>query len=114
MTAFCRNSYPVEYYTEHAGDRSLHQSPTPTGGLNPGLATRWHALEQCPAGSLGRTVWDFYQLRHFALPGTEGAVDPLLAQHDWVHCLADYGTSAPDRVFPSRRHPTPGASATWS
>ena len=33
-------------------------------------------------------------MRHFAFPGTEGAVDPLLAQHDWVHCLADYGTSA--------------------
>lgn len=45
---YLRNSYPVEYYTEHAGDRSLHRSPAPTGGLDPGLATRWHALEQCP------------------------------------------------------------------
>ena len=91
---YVRNSYPMEYYTEHAGDSSLHQSPAPTGGVDPGLAARWQALEQCPAGSLGRTVWDFYQMRHFAYPGTEGAVDPLLAQHDWVHCLADYGTSA--------------------
>ena len=39
-------------------------------------------------------MWDFYQGRGFSVPGTPGAVDPLLAQHDWVHCVADYGTSA--------------------
>jgi hypothetical protein len=43
-------------------------------------------------------VWDFYQQRGFAFPGTPGAVSPLLAQHDWVHCLADYGTSATGEI----------------
>ncbi len=61
---------------------------------DPELAARWDALEQCAPGTLGRIVWDFYQRRGFSVPGTPGAVDPLLAQHDWVHCVADYGTSA--------------------
>jgi hypothetical protein len=37
-------------------------------------------------------------MRGFAFPGTPGAVSPLLAQHDWVHCLADYGTSATGEI----------------
>jgi hypothetical protein len=92
---YLRNSYPLEYYTEHGvGGGVLHssESPSPTG--DPELAARWNALEHCPAGSLGRIVWDFYQRRGFSVPGTPGAVDALLAQHDWVHCVADYGTSA--------------------
>ena len=51
-----------------------------------------------PPGSLGRTVWDFYQRRGFSLPGSPGSVDPLLAQHDFVHCVADYGTSATGEI----------------
>ncbi len=43
-------------------------------------------------------MWDFYEMRGFSFPGTEGAVDPLLAQHDWVHCLADYGSSATGEI----------------
>jgi hypothetical protein len=89
---YIRNSYPLEYYAQQAASSGVQ--PSPTGGVDPALAAKWEALERCPAGSLGRTVWDFYQMRHFSFPGTEGAVDPLLAQHDWVHCLADYGTSA--------------------
>jgi hypothetical protein len=56
------------------------------------LAARWQALEQCPAGSLGRGVFDFYRARGFIFPGLVGSAPPLLAQHDWVHVLADYGT----------------------
>jgi len=29
----------------------------------------------------------------FAYPGTSGSAPPLLAQHDWVHVLADYGST---------------------
>jgi ubiquinone biosynthesis protein Coq4 len=32
------------------------------------------------------------------LPGSPGSVDPLLAQHDFVHCVADYGTSATGEI----------------
>ena len=37
-------------------------------------------------------------MRGFAFPGNPGAVSPLLAQHDWVHCLADFGTSATGEI----------------
>jgi hypothetical protein len=56
------------------------------------LAGRWAALENCPSGSLGRRVFDFYRARGFTFPGMLGSAPPLLAQHDWVHVLADYGT----------------------
>src|SRR5208282_3771700 len=33
------------------------------------------------------------QSRGFVFPGLPGSAPPLLAQHDWVHVLADYGTT---------------------
>jgi hypothetical protein len=60
---------------------------------DPALAARWAGLERCPAGSLGRKVFEFYQARGFAYPGVPRSAPPLLAQHDWVHVLADYGTT---------------------
>jgi len=38
-------------------------------------------------------VWELYQARGFVFPGLPGSAPPLLAQHDWVHVLADYGTT---------------------
>jgi hypothetical protein len=89
-----RNSYVAEYNAAHGSD--LTQGPT--GSEDPALAAKWNALQACGQGTLGRTVWDFYQTRGFTFPGLPGAVDPLLAQHDWVHCLADYGTSATGEI----------------
>jgi hypothetical protein len=60
---------------------------------DPELAARWQALEHCPAGSLGRGVWEFYRARGFVFPGLPGSAPPLLAQHDWVHVLGDYGST---------------------
>jgi hypothetical protein len=57
------------------------------------LAERWEALEDLPSGSLGRRVTEFYKARGFVYPGLPGSAPPLLAQHDWVHVLADYGTT---------------------
>jgi hypothetical protein len=34
-----------------------------------------------------------YESRGFGLPGTPGGAPPYLAQHDFVHVLADYGTN---------------------
>ena len=56
------------------------------------LAARWCALETLPEGTLGRRVADFYRARGFVYPGHPGSAPPLLAQHDWVHVLANYGT----------------------
>ena len=56
------------------------------------LADRWRALADCPDDSLGLLVHRFYTARGFRFPGQPGSVPPLLAQHDWVHVLAGYGS----------------------
>ncbi len=60
---------------------------------DPELAGRWAALERCAAGTLGRGLFDFYRQRGFVWPGLPGSAPPLLAQHDFVHIVADYGTT---------------------
>jgi hypothetical protein len=60
---------------------------------DPDLAARWRALEALPEGTLGRRVSEFYRARGFTYPGIPGSAPPLLAQHDWVHVLADYGST---------------------
>ena len=57
------------------------------------LAARWEALEDLAPGTLGRRITEFYRARGFAYPGRPGSAPPLLAQHDWVHVVADYGTT---------------------
>ena len=57
------------------------------------LHARWTALGECPEGSLGQGVWRFYKARGFTFPGKLGSAPPTLAQHDWVHVLADYGST---------------------
>ena len=57
------------------------------------LEERWRALGDLEPGTLGRSVFDFYQARGFRFPGEEGSAPPILAQHDWVHVLADYGST---------------------
>jgi hypothetical protein len=56
------------------------------------LAARWERFAALEEGSLGLAVWTMYRDRGFQLPGTVGAASPYLAQHDFVHVLADYGT----------------------
>lgn len=58
----------------------------------PELADRWRSLSDLGHGTLGRGVHDFYIARGFRFPGEPGSAPPLLAQHDWVHVLADYGS----------------------
>ncbi len=56
-------------------------------------AARWEALEQCPAASIGRCLWEFYNQRGFAFPGQPGAANAALAHHDWLHVLGDFDTT---------------------
>jgi hypothetical protein len=65
---------------------------------DPELYDRWAALEQCPDGSLGQGVWRFYQARGFTFPGHERSAPPVLAQHDWIHVLADYGSTVESEI----------------
>lgn len=60
--------------------------------VDDGLAERWRCLGELDESTLGRAVHDFYQARGFLFPGESGSAPPLLAQHDWVHVLADYGS----------------------
>ncbi len=93
---FERNGYTAGWHRDdtHALHTSVElQSPWDTDVRDPELAARWSSLEHLPAGSIGRGVWEMYRARGFVFPGLPGSAPPLLAQHDWVHVLADYGTT---------------------
>jgi len=57
------------------------------------LVERWEALRALEDGTLGREVVKFYDARGFTFPGSRGSAPPLLAQHDWCHVLAGYGST---------------------
>jgi len=93
---FERNGYTATWTAADA--RALHTSTELASAWegvvhDPELAARWDALEELPAGTLGRRITEFYRARGFAYPGRPGSAPPLLAQHDWVHVLADFGTT---------------------
>jgi hypothetical protein len=56
-------------------------------------------------------VCELYDSRGFALPGSPGAAPKYLAQHDFVHVLADYGTNVKGELevfaFIGRADPDP-------
>jgi hypothetical protein len=93
---FERNGYTAHWSAADA--TALHsseelQSAWDSVAADPNLAAAWSALEDLPAGTLGRGVWELYQARGFTFPGQPGSAPPLLAQHDWVHVVADFGTT---------------------
>ena len=57
------------------------------------LEARWEAFGLLRPGTLGREVWEMYKGRGFALPGNPHGAPAFIAQHDFVHVLADYGTN---------------------
>jgi hypothetical protein len=79
--------------------------------VDPELEARWQAFAELPEGSLGRSVLAMYQGRGFALPGSPHAAPEYLAQHDFVHVLADYGTNVRGEIevfaFIGRADPDP-------
>jgi hypothetical protein len=93
---FERNGYTAGWRADDAG--ALHTSSLLSSAWDfdlddPVLYERWRALEALPVGSLGRRVSELYRARGFTYPGAAGSAPPLLAQHDWVHVLADFGTT---------------------
>jgi hypothetical protein len=93
---FQRNGYTAAWAAEDSA--ALHTSSALTSAWeacadDAALAARWAAMEQLPEGTLGRMVSEFYRARGFSYPGRPGSAPPLLAQHDWVHVLADFGTT---------------------
>jgi len=101
LTDFERNGYTADWNPDRCD--VLHTSARlgrawDADTEDPDLAARWTALEQCPAGSLGLQVTRFYRSRGFSYPGLPGSAPPYLAQHDWVHILADYGTTVESEI----------------
>jgi len=93
---FDRNGYSATWSEVDAA--ALHTSvelaaPWDVAVRDPSLAGRWATLGDLRVGSLGRRVWEMYRARGFSFPGAPGSAPPLLAQHDWVHVLTDYGTT---------------------
>jgi hypothetical protein len=93
---FERNGYTSEWAPEHAS--ALHTSGELASAwdacvADPALAGQWKDMERLAAGTMGRRITEFYRARGFVYPGLPGSAPPLLAQHDWVHVLASYGTS---------------------
>ena len=68
-------------------------APFEPANVDPELAEQWAAFADLPVGTLGRSVWEMYDSRGFDLPGTPGGAPAYLAQHDFMHVLADYGTN---------------------
>ena len=77
------------------------------------IASRYAKLASCPTGSIGRHLHEFYQKRGFAFPGEAGAASEAVALHDWIHLLADYGTTPLGEIevlsFMNGSSNTPGA-----
>jgi hypothetical protein len=75
------------------------------------LEARWRAFADLPEGTLGRAISDMYRDRGFFIPGTRSAANEYLAQHDFVHVLADYGTTIEGELevfaFMGRADPDP-------
>ena len=86
-------------FVEHVGETTDTLSnarlarPFEPAELDPELEAHWAAYADYPEGSLGRGVWEMYDGRGFLLPGAPGGAPKYLAQHDYVHVLADYGTN---------------------
>lgn len=62
----------------------------PETELNERLASDLRALENCPAGSLGRAYFDFYQRYDLPFPGEPGGGEASLIAHDFTHVLAGF------------------------
>jgi len=65
---------------------------------NKELAARYKTLEHYPAGSLGRSYWEYCRNNGFALPGEKGGAAEQVLFHDCAHVLSGYGTTPEEEV----------------
>ena len=62
------------------------------------LARQYQALEHYPAGSLGRSYWEYCRKNGFPLPGEKGGAAEQVLFHDCAHVLSGYGTTPGEEV----------------
>jgi hypothetical protein len=74
------------------------EDPFDEPSVDPELAARWRAFADLPDGTLGREVWRMYEMRRWDAPGAYAGASAFLAQHDFVHVIADYGTDMPGEM----------------
>lgn len=101
MTDFTRGGY--HSHAEHSIEETLHvhhhlDDEWDAVEDDPELAAEWSALGSLPPGTLGRRVWEFYRARGFEFPGSPGSAPPLLSQHDFIHVIADYGSTVESEI----------------
>ena len=80
----------------HGPAEDRRQARGPARGRRRGRGARRAVDGLCRARVRARwvgRVWDMYRSRGFGLPGSVGGASAYLAQHDFVHVLADYGTN---------------------
>lgn len=65
---------------------------------NAELAARYQSLEHYPPGSLGRSLWDYWHINGFPLPGQRGSAPEQIVFHDCAHVLSGYGTAPEEEV----------------
>ncbi len=65
---------------------------------NEELAARYRELECYPPGSLGRSLWEYWQMNGFALPGQKNGAPEQIVFHDCAHVLSGYGTAPEEEV----------------
>ena len=56
------------------------------------VAERYRALEAYPEGSLGKTLYQFYRMRNFPLPGEKKSFSDLTIPHDCCHIMGGFNT----------------------
>jgi hypothetical protein len=56
------------------------------------LAARYRAWEKLPAGTVGRSMWDYFQTNRFGMPGERLGFPEAGLYHDFCHVLGGYGT----------------------
>ncbi len=93
---FQRSGYMETWDATHA--EALHTSSALNDAwdecvTDDALAQQWESLRALPEGTLGREVVKFYDARGFVFPGRPNSAPVLLAQHDWVHVVAGYGST---------------------
>ncbi|MCC7538061.1 MAG: hypothetical protein IT379_17680 [Deltaproteobacteria bacterium] len=56
------------------------------------IGDRWRGLGSLPAGTLGRSYFEFMYANDFSFPGEQGSPPEVIAFHDLTHVLSGYGT----------------------
>lgn len=56
------------------------------------LAARYRAWEKLPAGTVGRSMWDYFQRNKFGMPGERHGFPEAGLYHDFCHVLGGYDT----------------------